>query len=102
VAIVFRLLRIARASLTCCLAYNQRIFLVAAQITSALLAIIDDGGFILVILRYKLKTSNIKTILFGLAELLTALTAIYKIIFLLICLFLSSSFIILYTQYNSA
>jgi hypothetical protein len=39
--------------------------------------------FILVILRYKSKTSNVKTILFNLAKLLTTLTAIYKIIFLI-------------------
>ena len=100
-AIVFGLLRIARASLTCRLAYNQHTSLVAAQIASALLAMIGDGASISVILRYKPKTSNIRTILSGLAESLTALTAIYKIISLLICLFLSSVFRILYTQYNS-
>jgi hypothetical protein len=101
VAIVFGLLHIVRALLTCHLAYNRRTSLVAAQIASALLAIISDGRSISVILGYKPKTSNVRTILSGLAELLTALTAIYKIISLLICSFLSSAFRILYTQHNS-
>jgi hypothetical protein len=95
-AIVFRLLYIARALLICCLVYNQCIFLVITQIALALLVIISDDRFILVILRYKLKISNVKTILSGLVKLLIVLTAIYKIISLLMCLFLSSSFMILY------
>jgi hypothetical protein len=102
VAIVFGPLRIARASLTCRLAYNRRTSLVAARITSALLAIVSDGGSISVILRYKPKTSNVRTIPSGPAESLTALTAIYKIISLSICLSLSSAFRISYTRRNSA
>jgi hypothetical protein len=98
---VFRLLCIARALLTCCLTYNRRTSLDTAQIALALLAIIGDDRFISVILGYKPKTSNIKTILSSLAESLTALTAIYKIISLLICLSLSSFFMILYARYNS-
>jgi hypothetical protein len=81
VVIVFRLLRITKASLTCCLAYNRRTFLVIAQIASALLVMIGDSAFISVILGYKPKTSNVRTTLSGLAELLTALIVIYKIIF---------------------
>jgi hypothetical protein len=100
VAIVFRLLYIARALLTCCLVYNRRTSLVVAWIASDLLTIVNDNVFISVILRYKPKTSNVRIILSGLAELLTALTAIYKIIFLLMCLFLSSSFRILYAWCN--
>jgi hypothetical protein len=102
VTIVFELLRIAKALLTCCLVYNRRTSLVVAQIALALLAIVNNSRSISVILGYKPKTSNIKTILSGLAESLTVLTAIYKIISLLICSFLSSSFIILYIQRNSA
>jgi hypothetical protein len=98
---VFRPLHIARASLICRLVYIQHTSLVITQIALALLIIINNGRSILVIQRYKPKTSNIKTILFNLAKLSTALTAIYKIIFLLIYLFLSSFFKILYTQYNS-
>jgi hypothetical protein len=101
VVIVFRLLHIARALLTCCLAYNRRTSLVTARIASAFLAMISDGGSISVILKYKLKTSNVRTILSGLAELLTVLTAIYKIIFLLICLSLSFFFMILYARHNN-
>jgi hypothetical protein len=63
--------------------------LVITQIALAFLIIISNNKFILVILNYKPIISNIKTILFGLDELLTALTVIYKILFLLIYLFLS-------------
>jgi hypothetical protein len=101
VVIVFRLLRITKALLTCCLAYNRRTSLVTAQIALALLVMIGDSAFISVILRYKPKISNVRTTLSGLAELLTALIVIYKIIFLLMCLFLSSSFRILYARRNS-
>jgi hypothetical protein len=77
---VLGLLRIAKALLTCRLVYSQRTSLVVAQIALALLAIIGDGGSISVILRYKPKTSNVRTILSGLVKLLTALTVICKII----------------------
>jgi hypothetical protein len=50
-----------------------------------------EEGFILISRGYVLKTSNISTILLGLAKLLIALTAIYNIISLLICLFSSLS-----------
>jgi hypothetical protein len=45
-----------------------------------------EGRFILVSYEYTPKTNNISTILLGLAKLLIALTAIYNIISLLICL----------------
>jgi hypothetical protein len=96
VAIVFRLLRIVRALITCCLVYSQYTSLVITQIALAFLAIVSDGRSISVILRYKPKISNIRIILFGLAESLIALIVIYKIIFLLMCLFLSFFFRILY------
>jgi hypothetical protein len=98
---VFRPLRIAKALLTCRLVYSRRTSLVATQIALALLTIVGNNAFISVILTYKPKTSNIKAILSSLAELLTALTVIYKIISLLICLSLSSVFRILYVQYNN-
>ena len=46
----------------------------------------SDGASILVICGYALKTKRVETILFGLAELLIAFTAIYKLISLLTCL----------------
>jgi hypothetical protein len=65
--------------------------LVAAQIAFALFVTKEEKGSILVSREYTLKTSKIGTMLFGLAELLIALTAIYNIISLLICLFFNLS-----------
>ena len=50
-----------------------------------------DKASILVICGYALKTKKIETILFSLAKLLIAFTAIYKFISLLTCLSASSS-----------
>ena len=58
----------------------------ADKIAFILLVTDRDRGSILVSHRYTLKTSNIGIILLGLTKLLTALTAIYNIISLLMYL----------------
>jgi hypothetical protein len=65
--------------------------LVVAQIAFAFLVTKEERGFILVSRGYASKTSNISIILLSPAESLIALTAIYNIISLLICLFSSLS-----------
>jgi hypothetical protein len=60
--------------------------LVITQIASVLLVTKEEEGSILVSCEYTPKTNKIGTIPSGPAELLIALTAIYNIISLLICL----------------
>jgi hypothetical protein len=60
--------------------------LVITQIAFAFLVTKEEGGFILVSREYTLKTNKVDTIPSGLVKSLIALTAIYNIIFLLICL----------------
>jgi len=91
VDMVFRPFLIASASLTWRSAWRRRTSLVAAQIASALLVTDGDRVSILVIYRYAPKTKRVGTILSGLAKLLIAFIAIYRLISLLTCLSVSSS-----------
>jgi hypothetical protein len=60
--------------------------LIVTQIASALLVTKEEGGSILVSYKYTPKTNKVDIIPSSLAKSLIALTAIYNIISLLICL----------------
>jgi hypothetical protein len=71
-----------------------------AQIASALLVTKEKEEFILISYKYVLKTNKVGIIPSSSTKSLIALTAIYNIIFLLICLFFNLSQIILYICYK--
>ena len=62
----------------------------AIWIASALLITDSNKAFILLIYKYALKPKKVKIFLFSLAKLLIAFIAIYKLIFLLTYLSVSS------------
>ena len=100
IKVVFRLFFIVSIFLTQRSTYRRQTSLVAIQIASALLITDSNGVSILVIHKYAPKTKKVGIILFSLAKLLIAFTAIYKLISLLTYSSTSSSRMISQAYYN--
>jgi hypothetical protein len=93
-----RPLRVVSASRTCLSTRSRRTSFVTVRMASALLVTNTKGGSISVRRGYILKTSNVSIRPLGSVKLLTAFTAIYRIISLFIRLSFSSLRIISYKR----